>query len=277
MDSIDIVNANVHPSVLAFFKNLNEIEYSGDIKFDTLKPFAENPLIYNNTRKYYQRPEKIVWKSDDGYEHKIINVVRIDGREAPFYITTKFKIYQEKFMDYERKFKLTGSIEVPINKDDYDDNYDNDYLIDVSRIVKPYKKCLDITFWHLLVNNKYIFRVAFRKKINDHDVNDELDSTIECNIECETPWINRQDFTKIFCALEHYYVAQNDKFDSIEPWKTEDDNADAGYSILTSSLDLDSVKLVSSQEASDWDNSFGNVILDGNKHQILIIFFSIIS
>lgn len=198
---MSVIRMKLHPTVLSFFRSLNEIEYSGNIKFDTLRPFGndivKDPYVYKNCRRYYERPEKIVWLSDNGYKHDIVNIVRIDGDEDPK-ITTKFKIYKEHFVcqECEQRYSFTGSIELPVENCD-------------RRLTKPFTKMLYITYWYLLIDDRFVFRVAFRKNA--------INEKIRCNIECETQSITREKFVDYFQLLKSHYIYQNENMGTIEP------------------------------------------------------------
>lgn len=244
---MNVIKGKLNPTVLSFFRSLNEIEYSGNIEFDTLKPFGDdiiqNPLVYKNTRRYYERPEKIVWTSDDGYKHDIVNVVRVDGDDDNSKISTKFKIYKEKFQsvsdDEHQSYSFTGSIELPVEG------------VSGNQFKKPFKKMLYITYWHLLINDRFVFRVAFRE--------DALNEKIQCNIECETQTITREQFVEIFQLLKSHYIYQNENMQTIEPWGIDD----------TSSML--SVRIISRERANELDSEFTTEDLDGELQIIKII------
>lgn len=221
--SLEIVKSYLSPNILNFFGFFNEIEYSGNYEFSTLRPFCENSLIYHNTRRYYKRPHPIHIDLD----YNIQNIIRIDGgneKNDDYQVSSKFKILKKKFIEYDQEFSLTASIEIPVK---YDHN--------VSKITKPHTKCLTFTFWHLLIDDKFIFRVAFREN--------EKTKKIHCNIECETQTITKSEFIRIFDELIDHYVEQNENFDVISPWL--DDLAQA-----TSTLD---VKIVDVETANKFD------------------------
>lgn len=257
--TMDVIREKLNPTVLSFFRSLNEIEYSANIEFETLKPFGDvsnDSCVYKNRRRYYERPEKIAWRSDDGHTHKIVNIVRVDGffgdddndndengNREPI-ITTKFKIYKEKFRGSvanegteqqstdDQTYSFTGSIELPVSN------------VDVGLFKKPFKKMLHITYWHLLINDKYVFRVAFRENV--------ISGRIQCNIECETQSITRQEFVEYFQMLKAHYVYQNVWMSTIEPWGCESEPS------------KHSVRVISKEQANDIDSQFEFQPLDGN-------------
>lgn len=245
-----VIQTKLNPTVLSFFRSLNEIEYSANIKFDTLKPFgddiARNPLVYRNCRRYYERPNKIVWTSDDGHEHDIVNIVRVDGGfgegNAEAKISTKFKIYKEKFSlpsasDSEQQkqyYSLTGSIELPVNN------------VVCDKFKKSFKKMLYITYWHLLIDDRFVFRVAFR----ENAINEE----IQCNIECETQSITRKTFVEYFQLLKSHYIQQNENMQTIEPWSR----------LMMGDMSLSpNICVISKERANAIDSQFITETLDG--------------
>lgn len=239
------IKDKLHPSVLSFFRSLNEIEYSANIKFDTLKPFGDdieqNSLVYKNCRRYYERPNKIFWTSDNGYKHGIVNVVRVDGQDDDdIKISTKFKIYKETFRfpsddddddDTGNVYSFTGSIELPV-----------DYVT-ADCFKKLFKKMLYITYWHLLINNRFVFRVAFRENA--------INEKIQCNIECETQSITREEFVECFEMLRAHYIYQNENMQTIEPW---------GIGDVPSKW---SVCVISQERANEIDSRFIVDTIDG--------------
>lgn len=183
---------------------VNEIEYSGDISFGNLKPFIEDEkMIYFNKRTYYKRPWKCCLKTEFDLDVKIENIVRVDNSSI---ITSKFKIYKEKFLENCQKFKYTLSLEVSLNVDD----------VNLDKITKPCTKNYDITYWHLLVDDQFIFRVAFRQ------IEGRKDEAL-CNVECETQTITRNEFTVIFEKIKDQYKKQlqDESLEFLHPWIAE--------------------------------------------------------
>lgn len=204
MDSMKL-----HPTVLSFFQSLNEIEYSGNIEFDSLRPFTNCPFIYTNVRRYYKRPSKVVWRSDDGVSHDIEHIIRVDGyNHTDRHVTSKFKVYKEKFEVNGQRYSFTGSIESTMDNSRVDN------------IIKPHSKMSEITFWHLSVLDKYVFRVAFHRNVDSN--------CVRCNIECETP-IAREEFVSIFEFLKNDYIYQNDTQQTIDPMP----NLACGYKLIS--------------------------------------------
>lgn len=244
---MDVIKAKLNPTVLSFFRSFNEIEYSGNIKFATLKPFGDdivkNPLVYKNCRRYYERPDKIAWLSDDNHKHSITNVVRVDNDDDDnISVSTKFKIYKETFnypsvsdVEQKQRYSFTGSIELPVRN------------VDCKRFKGPFKKMLYITYWHLLIDERLVFRVAFRENA--------LNESIHCNIECETQAITRREFVECFQLLKSHYIYQNENMRTIEPWAIDD---------VPSKL---SVRVISREEANELDSRFIDEKFDGKLEQ----------
>lgn len=206
------IDETTSESSLNLIAYCNEIEYSANINFEMVKPISSNTTyVYENKRSYYERPNKIIYGDHDHCQ--IVNVIRVDGNEEPYEISTKFKVYKEKFECNEQKYSYTKSIELPTND------------IDIKKMNKPCQKTLSIIYWHLLVDNIYVFRVAFR--YND------IDKTTQCNVECETQSITREKFVRVFEFIKDHYVRQNATQTIIEPSSIEESSAEISIRIMT--------------------------------------------
>lgn len=195
-----------------YWGDLNEIEYSTNIKFEDVTIDTTSDCVKTNIRYYFNNYIDVFFDENilsttyfEKSRKTTANIfTRIDyGVETKELddITVKVKVCKKAFQWNNVSYKLTGSIEIKL--DDFKPIQ-----------LEHYTRKRYFAYWMLRLihrSNQFIFRIAFRR--NSTNNNDDLKNTYQCNIECEDS-INPADFIECADLLYKYYKQQyieNDK------------------------------------------------------------------
>lgn len=193
------------------FGRLNELEYSSNFKVYNQEIKQTNDQSYRMIRHYHKAAIDVFvngCKISTGYIKDSCRiattaVLRIDydaDTGAVLNVSSKLKLFNDKFNFLGSTVSLTGAIEVDVPE-----------LAETLAKSQHFTQRRDITYWYLQMvhrNRQYHMRIAFRRT--------SPIKPYECNVECEEQ-ISGSQFLECFDLIYKYYKTMCQKLKYIQP------------------------------------------------------------